>query len=129
MRLHIFIVLISFLEINKILCQSEYGKNKIKIIFFCFSNSNQLGNIFPIPITIANEDPNFQVCSNENGLYAHTTNCSLFHMCNFGIHTVYSCIDKFYFNPTSRRCQYLLIVRGNKILFEIIIRLNIRTKK
>lgn len=74
-----------------------------------------LGNIFPISLDIPNEDPNFQGCSNKNGLYAHTINCSLLHMCNSGIHTIYSCIDGFYFNPTSRRCQYLLVVRENKI--------------
>jgi len=45
----------------------------------------------------------------ESGAYTHTTNCSLFHMCTFGIHTIYSCIDGFFFNPTSGKCQYFPI--------------------
>jgi hypothetical protein len=52
-------------------------------------------------------------------------------MCNFGIHTIYSCIDGFYFNSTNRRCQYSPIVRNdfvkNHSIFYILS--NIRKKK
>jgi len=91
-------------------------KRKLLKLFFELS----LGSVFPIPLTTSNEDPNFQYCPNENGAYIHTTNCSLFHMCSFGIHTIYSCINGFYFNPTSHQCQYLLIVR-NEFFFQIIL--------
>ncbi|CAF1537500.1 unnamed protein product, partial [Adineta steineri] len=63
--------------------------------------------IFPIPLLTSNDDPNFQQCPVESGAYPHTTNCSLFHMCTFGILTTYSCIDQFFFNPTTGKCQYL----------------------
>ncbi|CAF1028068.1 unnamed protein product [Rotaria sordida] len=64
------------------------------------------GSVFPIPLTILNDDPNFRQCPDKSGTYAHTTNCSLFHVCMFGIHTIYSCIDGFFFNPTNGKCQY-----------------------
>ncbi|CAF4099962.1 unnamed protein product [Rotaria sp. Silwood2] len=86
----IIAIMVSVLQSNKILCQSEYG------------------SFFPIPLTILNEDPNFRQCPIENGAYVHTTNCSLFHHCTFGIHRIYSCIDEFFFNPISSRCQHLL---------------------
>ncbi|CAF4504010.1 unnamed protein product [Rotaria sp. Silwood1] len=85
----IITIIVSFLQFNKILCQSEYG------------------SFFPIPLTIPYEDPNFQRCPSETGAYVHTTNCSLFHHCTFGIHRIYSCIDEFFFNPISNRCQRL----------------------
>lgn len=69
-----------------------------------------IGNIYPTPLTVRNEDMNFEQCPNKNGAYAHTSNCSLFHLCTFGIHTIHSCVDGFFFNPTSRRCQYLPMV-------------------
>jgi hypothetical protein len=33
-------------------------------------------------------------------------------MCTFGIHTIYSCIDGFFFNPISGKCQYFPVVRN-----------------
>lgn len=61
---------------------------------------------------ISNDDPNFQECPRESGAYTHTTNCTLFHMCTFGIHAIYSCIDGFFYNPTSGKCQYFPVVRN-----------------
>ena len=81
---------------------------KINSFVFLFS-----GGVFPIPLTISNEDPNFTRCLVENGVYVYTTNCSLFHLCTFGIHTIYSCLDGFFFNPISSQCQHFSIV-GNK---------------
>ncbi|CAF3324674.1 unnamed protein product [Rotaria sp. Silwood1] len=72
------------------------------------------GSVFPTPLSLSNDDPNFRQCPKENGIYAHTTNCSLFHACTLGIHTIYSCIDGFFFNPTSNICQYMPIEKETK---------------
>ncbi|CAF1621762.1 unnamed protein product [Adineta ricciae] len=66
------------------------------------------GSVFPIPLMVSDDDdPHFQDCPSENGVYAHTTNCSRFHMCALDVHAVYSCVDRFFFNPMSRRCEYV----------------------
>jgi hypothetical protein len=41
-------------------------------------------------------------------------------MCTFGIHTIYSCIDGFFFNPTSGKCQYLPVVRNSIDLINVL---------
>lgn len=84
----LFLVFTSFSLFNRVLCASDFG------------------SVFPIPLAINNNDVNFQHCPKESGAYAHTTNCSLFHMCNSGDHTIYSCIDGFFFHPTNGKCQY-----------------------
>ncbi|UJR13749.1 hypothetical protein I4U23_000759 [Adineta vaga] len=76
-------------------------------------------SVFPIPLMVSNDDPHFSKCPTENGIYAHTTNCSLFHMCIFGIHTVYTCIDRFFFNPIHNRCEYVAL--ENETRCEIIL--------
>ena len=72
-------------------------------------------------MTISNDDSNFQQCPKESGAYPHTTNCSLFHMCTFGIHRIYSCIKGFFFNPINGRCQHLSIVRKLIFILKIIL--------
>ncbi|CAF3971945.1 unnamed protein product [Adineta steineri] len=97
----IITICIILLQFNNLLSQSNYG------------------SIFPIPLIISNDDPNFQECPVENGLYAHSTNCSLFHMCTLNSHTIYTCIDGFFFNPSNGQCQPILI--ENEVKCEIIL--------
>ena len=113
MNTFITILVISLLQSNKIFGQLEYGKNEKMMIKIILS---KIGNMFPIPLAAPNDDPNFKQCSEKNGVYAHTSNCSLFHLCTFGLHTIHSCIDGFFFNPTSRRCQYLPMVNDCYVL-------------
>ncbi|CAF2711800.1 unnamed protein product [Rotaria sp. Silwood2] len=84
----VFIIFTIFIQVNKVL------------------NASAFGSVFPIPLNISNDDPNFRQCPEKSGNYAHTTKCSLFHACTLGIHTIYSCIDGFLFNPASGECQY-----------------------
>jgi hypothetical protein len=110
MRAILFIILVIFIQLNKVLCEPGYGK-KNEIMKFLFVYIIYSGSVFPTPLTVSNDDPNFQLCPVESGAYAHTTNCSLFHICAFGDHTIYSCIEGFFFNPTSGKCQYWPVVR------------------
>ncbi|CAF3982912.1 unnamed protein product [Rotaria magnacalcarata] len=64
------------------------------------------GGFFPIPLTIKNDDKNFSQCPADGGIYSHSTNCSLFHLCTIDTHAIYTCIDGFFFNPTTGECQF-----------------------
>lgn len=81
------ILLIVLQYSNEILCQSQYGY------------------VYPIPLRSRNDD--LKLCSNGNRVYPHWTNCSLFHLCHFGISRTYSCMNGYFFNPETRQCQYL----------------------
>ena len=119
---YLIVLLISF-EINQILCQNHFGKFSKKKFYYVWTNFDlNLGSIFLISLAIENDDPKFDKCPNENGAYAHSTNCSVFHMCTFGIHALYSCIDGFYFNSYSGKCQYFPMVNETRMKCEDIIR-------
>lgn len=118
-RYRVFQLKIIFLVLHSLFAQAKLGK-------CCRNNhphdhqaSDSLGGVFPIPLLTFQSDPSFTHCPGDHGIYAHTTNCSLFHLCSFGVHRVYACLEGFYYNPISKRCQFSVSVRWlNKRLNE-----------
>ena len=110
----LLLVVIEFLQCLQIFGQLELGKASWSPSMLLIT---WLGRVFPIPLLDFESDPDFPRCPTDDGVYRHTSNCSLFHLCSFDVHRVYACMPDFVFNPISRRCQYWPFVRDGKFEF------------